>query len=53
MDPVILYALTANQTVFLTPCKGTATVLGLLEHQYVLFSSSGKNTFEIKISVGY
>ena len=37
MDPAILYALTANQIPFLTPCKRTSTVLGLLEHQYVLF----------------
>jgi hypothetical protein len=37
MDPAILYALTANQTPILTPRKGASTVLGLLEHQYVLF----------------
>jgi len=37
MEPVILYALTANQTPFLTPCKGISTVWRLLEHQSVLF----------------
>jgi hypothetical protein len=33
MDLAILYSLSANQT----PFKGTSTVWGLLEHQYVLF----------------
>jgi len=37
MDPTILCALTANQTLFLMPCKGTSTVWGLLEHHHVLF----------------
>jgi len=36
MGRAILCALTANQTLFLTPCKGTSTVWGLLEHHYVL-----------------
>jgi len=37
MDPAILYALTANQTLFLMPCKWTSSVWGLLEHQYMLY----------------